>query len=150
MPGEIADRLAERTLALVNIPSESRNEAEIADFVAAEMPWEPTWREDETLWYDAGTGDRPLVVLAGHLDTVPAQGNLPGRIEDGRVLGLGASDMKAGVAVMLELAHWWAGIRATAGRRPRASSSSVARRSPSRRAPSPPSSRPACSTARRW
>ena len=28
-------------------------------------------------------GDRPLVLLAGHLDTVPAQGNLPGRLEDG-------------------------------------------------------------------
>jgi succinyl-diaminopimelate desuccinylase len=111
VPEGIADRLAQRTLALVDIPSESRSEAEIADFVAAEMPWEPTWREAETLWYETG-GDRPLVVLAGHLDTIPSQGNLPGRIEDGRVLGLGASDMKAGVAVMLELAHWRAGLRA--------------------------------------
>jgi succinyl-diaminopimelate desuccinylase len=92
----------------VNIPSESRAEAEIAEYVAAEMPWEPAWRVGETLWYEAGGGERPLVVLAGHLDTVPAQGNLPGRIEDGRVVGLGASDMKAGVAVMMELASWWA------------------------------------------
>jgi succinyl-diaminopimelate desuccinylase len=102
----IADRLAERTLALVDIPSESRNEAEIAAYVAAEMPWEPTWRDAETLWYEPSGKERPLVVLAGHLDTVPAQGNLPGRIEDSRVVGLGASDMKAGVAVMIELAHW--------------------------------------------
>jgi succinyl-diaminopimelate desuccinylase len=102
----MADRLARRTLALVDIPSESRDEARIAYYVAGEMPWEATWREGNTLWYDAGSGDRPLVVLAGHLDTVPAQGNLPGRIEDGRVLGLGASDMKAGVAVMMELAAW--------------------------------------------
>ena len=28
----------------------------------------------------AGPGDAPAVLLAGHLDTVPAQGNLPGRI----------------------------------------------------------------------
>ena len=33
----------------------------------------------------------PLVVLAGHYDTVPAQGNIPGRIEDGAVHGLGAT-----------------------------------------------------------
>jgi succinyl-diaminopimelate desuccinylase len=90
----------------VNIPSESRNEAEIADYVAAEMPWEPAWRDGETIWYETGAGEGPLVVLAGHLDTVPAQGNLPGRIEAGRVVGLGASDMKAGVAVMMELARW--------------------------------------------
>ncbi len=96
----------------MNIPSESRSEAQIADYVAAEMPWEASWREDETLWYEPGTGERPLVVLAGHLDTVPAQGNLPGRIEQGRVHGLGASDMKAGVAVMIELARWWEERRA--------------------------------------
>jgi succinyl-diaminopimelate desuccinylase len=48
--------------------------------------------------------ERPLVLLAGHLDTVPEQGNLPGRIEDGRVFGLGATDMKGADAVMVELA----------------------------------------------
>lgn len=51
-----------------------------------------------------GRGERPLVLLVGHLDTVPAQANRPGRLTDEHVEGLGASDMKGGVAVMLELA----------------------------------------------
>src|SRR5207249_5916800 len=46
---------------------------------------------------------RPFVLLVGHLDTVPAQGNIPGRIKDSTVVGLGASDMKGGLAVMIEL-----------------------------------------------
>jgi succinyl-diaminopimelate desuccinylase len=97
--------VAARTLALVDIHSPSREEQEIAEYVAAEMPWAPTWRERETLWYAAGPG-APQLVFAGHLDTVPANGNFPGRRGDGIVYGLGASDMKGGLAVMMELA--WA------------------------------------------
>jgi len=48
----------------------------------------------------------PLVLLAGHVDTVPAQDNFPGRISGSDVIGLGASDMKGGIAVMLEIAAW--------------------------------------------
>ena len=103
--------LGTRTLELVDIPSESRTEQEIADYVAAAMPWQPAWRDAETLWYEAGTGSRPLVVFAGHLDTVPPQDNLPGLLVDGVVHGLGASDMKAGLAVMIELARWYDAAR---------------------------------------
>src|SRR4051794_3935423 len=64
------------------------------------MPAAPVYDDGDVLLY----GDGP-VVLAGHLDTIPAQGNIPGRIENGAVHGVGASDMKGGVAVMVELAR---------------------------------------------
>jgi succinyl-diaminopimelate desuccinylase len=100
--------LAERALDLVNIPSESRNEAALTAYIEAAMPLATAFSDGETLLYARRSG-KPLVLLAGHTDTVPAQGNLPGRIEDGSVVGLGASDMKGGLAVMLELAAWAAG-----------------------------------------
>jgi succinyl-diaminopimelate desuccinylase len=102
--------LAARTLELVDIPSESRDEAAITEHVAGLVPTgslELVDGEDGCLLYLPRTREgRPLALLAGHLDTVPAQGNLPGRIEDGAVVGLGATDMKGGVAVMIELARW--------------------------------------------
>jgi succinyl-diaminopimelate desuccinylase len=107
---ESRERLAERTLALVNIPSVSRSEAEAMAYVRAELPLEPIWSTADVLFATSPRHPgRPLVVLAGHVDTVPEQGNLPGRIEDGSIVGLGASDMKGGVAVMLELAGWTVG-----------------------------------------
>jgi succinyl-diaminopimelate desuccinylase len=100
--------LAQRTLDLVNIPSESRNEAELYSYLASAVPLDRAYSDGESVLFAKREG-KPLVLLAGHTDTVPAQGNLPGRIEDGAVVGLGASDMKAGVAVMIELARWAAG-----------------------------------------
>jgi succinyl-diaminopimelate desuccinylase len=92
--------LAETTLRLVDTPSESRAEAAAVALVRELMPGPPAYDDGEVLLY----GDGP-VLLAGHLDTIPAQGNLPGRIADGAVHGVGASDMKGGVAVMVELAR---------------------------------------------
>jgi succinyl-diaminopimelate desuccinylase len=97
--------LAERALDLVNIPSESGSEAEVAAFVDAAVPLDTAFSDGDSVIYAKREG-KPLVLLAGHTDTVPAQGNLPGRIEDGWVVGLGASDMKGGLAVMVELARW--------------------------------------------
>src|SRR5512133_102129 len=104
---EDRDRLAERTLALVGLPAVRRSEAEAMAYVRDQLPIEPLFASDDVLFATTARRDgRPFVVLAGHVDTVPVQANLPGRIEDGAVLGLGASDMKGGIAVMLELAAW--------------------------------------------
>jgi succinyl-diaminopimelate desuccinylase len=102
----LAERLATRTLELVDIASESRHEAEIRSHLLELVPaaLSPEYAGDEAFFFVPDR--RPnaqFVVLAGHYDTVPAQGNLPGRIADDAVHGVGASDMKGGVAVALEL-----------------------------------------------
>jgi succinyl-diaminopimelate desuccinylase len=89
----------------VDIPSESGSEAELYAFVAGQIPLERAYDDGESLIFARRQG-KPLVLLAGHTDTVPAQRNLPGRIDDGWVTGLGASDMKGGLAVMIEVARW--------------------------------------------
>jgi succinyl-diaminopimelate desuccinylase len=53
-----------------------------------------------------GTGERPALLFSGHLDTVPAGENwqheiLAAEISDGKIWGLGTTDMKSGVAAML-------------------------------------------------
>ena len=102
----LAERLARRTLELVDIPSESRREEAIRERLITLVPAEvPRAAEADEAFVFAGSrrAGAPLVVLAGHYDTVPAQDNIPGKIADGAVHGLGASDMKGGVAVALEL-----------------------------------------------
>src|SRR4051812_15452278 len=102
---ELAERLAARTLELIDVPSESRSEAELASLVARVL------REGGAVVEALGDScvlaypreTRPSILLAGHLDTVPAQDNIPGRIDGERVVGLGASDMKGALAVMVEL-----------------------------------------------
>jgi succinyl-diaminopimelate desuccinylase len=98
------ERLAARVLEIVDIASESRNEAALAAHVLAQLPGARDAGDTCVLAGTTSRQDRPLVLLAGHLDTVPAQGNFPGRRQDGVIHGLGAADMKAGVAVMMELA----------------------------------------------
>ena len=51
---------------------------------------------------DLGRAER--VVIAGHLDTVPVNDNLPARREGALLHGLGTCDMKGGDAVMLRIA----------------------------------------------
>ncbi len=94
--------------ALVDIPSESRHEQQIADAVEValrELPHVTVTRFNNTVVARTELGRPERVVLGGHLDTVPAADNLPHRIEAGNLSGLGANDMKGGVAVALRCAQ---------------------------------------------
>ena len=97
----------ELTRRLVDIPSVSGDEQAVADAVeavlqaAAHLEVE---RIGNTLVARTRLGRDQRVAVAGHLDTVPVNGNLPARLEGGVLHGLGTCDMKGGVAVALHLA----------------------------------------------
>ncbi len=96
------------TAALVDIPSESRNEARLADAVEAALRAQTSGfeviRNGDAVLARTALGRPSRVLLAGHLDTVPASGNLPSRLEGGQLYGCGTADMKSGDAVFLHLA----------------------------------------------
>ncbi|MFV0494200.1 succinyl-diaminopimelate desuccinylase [Mycobacterium sp.] len=96
------------TAELVDIPSESRHEECIADEVESALRAQTSGfeivRNGNAVLARTALGRPSRVLLAGHLDTVPAAGNLPSRRHDGDLYGCGTADMKAGDAVFLHLA----------------------------------------------
>lgn len=86
---------------LVDIPSVTGDEDPLRDAVAARLSGMPQQKfADSLVIGEPGEG---AVLLAGHLDTVPAQGESGSRVDGERVYGLGATDMKSGLAVMIHL-----------------------------------------------
>jgi len=96
------------TTALVAIPSVSHFEGPMADAVEAALrlcPWLEVERVGHNVVARTDLGRRHRVLLAGHLDTVPpVGGNEEPRIVDETLYGVGAADMKGGLAVFLHLA----------------------------------------------
>jgi succinyl-diaminopimelate desuccinylase len=96
------------TAALVDIPSESRHEARIADEVEAALRAQALGfeiiRNGDAVLARTALGRPSRVLLAGHLDTVPAADNLPSRLDGDELHGCGTADMKSGDAVFLHLA----------------------------------------------
>lgn len=98
--------LTETLAWLVDIPSETGDEGRIATAIAERLLPAYGHQGVERIGNSLVVGHRggaPLISLFGHTDTVPSQGQGPAVVADGRLHGLGASDMKAGVAVMLHL-----------------------------------------------
>jgi succinyl-diaminopimelate desuccinylase len=95
------------TKDLMAVPSLSRHEAALAERVEAALvacPWLEVSRIGDNVVARTNLGLSQRLVVAGHLDTVPANDNESPRIEGDTLWGVGASDMKGGLAVMLDLA----------------------------------------------
>ncbi|KUI30600.1 succinyl-diaminopimelate desuccinylase [Mycobacterium sp. IS-1742] len=96
------------TAALVDIPSESRHEQRIADEIEAALRAQTEGfeiiRNGDAVLARTNRGLASRVLLAGHIDTVPAADNLPSRLVGDELHGCGTSDMKSGDAVFLHLA----------------------------------------------
>jgi succinyl-diaminopimelate desuccinylase len=105
--GNLKTRLADLTLELCQIPSVTGEEKALCDKlepVLDRMAPGRVHRIGHSLVFGRLDDPRPAVLLAGHLDTVPPHpGEAAARVERDRVVGLGASDMKSGVAVILAL-----------------------------------------------
>ncbi|WP_084957427.1 succinyl-diaminopimelate desuccinylase [Thermoactinospora rubra] len=105
---ELSQDVRTLTAAIVDVESVSGNEKALADAVEAALrtlPHLSVARSGETIVARTELGRPDRVLIAGHLDTVPVAGNLPSRVVGDLLYGCGASDMKAGVAVALKLAH---------------------------------------------
>ncbi len=106
------------TASLVAVPSVSRHEGELADHVERRLAERASrlalTRVGNTVIARTELGRERRIVLGGHLDTVPANGNEVPRLDGDVLHGLGSADMKGGLAVLLRLAE-----EISAGREPR-------------------------------
>ncbi|MFQ6049337.1 MAG: M20 family metallopeptidase, partial [Phycisphaerae bacterium] len=111
------DRLIQDLCDLIAIPSVSGSEQQISEFVrqrctqtGADVQADPHGNVTAIV---AASSDGPILHVAGHLDTVPpadhwsADPYTPRRLND-RIIGLGSSDMKAGLAGMLHCLTYFA------------------------------------------
>lgn len=99
------ESLVEKLEWFVDQPSVTREEKALADNLQRRLNSAGThtvhrWRDGLVALPKNG---RPKLLLAGHLDTVPPSPTQTRKRENGRVYGCGTSDMKAGLAVMLEI-----------------------------------------------
>lgn len=102
------------TRVICNIESVSGNEQALADAICAALatqaPHLTVTRDGDTIIARTTLGRDRRVIIAGHIDTVPVNNNLPVRdcrdpeTGEEQLWGRGTVDMKAGVAVQLALA----------------------------------------------
>jgi len=99
--------VVELTRAICDIESVSGNERTLADEierVLASCTHLDVIRDGDAVIARTMLGRPTRVIIAGHIDTVPVNNNLPARLDGDDLIGRGAVDMKGGVAVALKLA----------------------------------------------
>lgn len=99
--------LLQLTAELVDVPSESFSETLLVDLLETRLSDSAHLALDrvgDNLVARTTLGRRRRIVLGGHTDTVPANGNARAQIEADTLRGVGSADMKGGLAVMLALA----------------------------------------------
>ena len=104
--------LLQQTLELVQIPSHTGHEEAICNYLERwccdKLPAVPyVRRRNSLIVYPPQTDGRPTIGLVGHIDTVPCDPNQPLEIQKDRLYGCGASDMKGGIALMMEAMEAW-------------------------------------------
>ncbi|HEX2700549.1 MAG TPA: M20 family metallopeptidase [Acidimicrobiales bacterium] len=124
-----ADSVVELTRALVAVDTQNPPGNERAVLGACRDMLEPFGARFEefepapdraSLLATIGTGDRPVLIVNGHLDVVPVhrpgwtRDPFAGEVDAGRVYGRGTADMKGGIAAAVEALH----VLRRAGREP--------------------------------
>jgi len=105
--GVLVSDLLTSVARLIDVPSVSRNEGAIADFVEDALraiSGLSVERIGDNVVARTENAQKARIVLGGHLDTVVASGNERAVIDGDTCSGCGATDMKGGLAVMLALA----------------------------------------------
>lgn len=104
---DLSAPVAEVARALVDIESVSGDETTFADAIdelLRPLAHLDVVRDGDAIVARTRLGRARRVLIAGHIDTVPINGNVPARLESGILWGRGTVDMKAGCAAMLTLA----------------------------------------------
>jgi succinyl-diaminopimelate desuccinylase len=106
-PATAAEDLATRLLELASIRSVSRDEQALCQLLETRLRAvagvELLRTGDNLVATLPALAGKPRLILCGHLDTVPENQNLPPTRDGDRIAGLGTSDLKSGLAVLLRL-----------------------------------------------
>jgi succinyl-diaminopimelate desuccinylase len=96
--------LTQQICDFASVSGDERALADAIEIALRNAPHLAVTRNGDAIVARTTLGRSQRVVIAGHIDTVPINNNLPSRLEGDTLWGRGTVDMKGGVAVQLALA----------------------------------------------